>query len=69
MKKNNKIKVSEADNQELWDCPNGCGLLHQNWQNVGFTPPEGAPHYEVEDYYCPACGFRTDNPEEINEED
>ena len=62
------IKTLSFDDMELFDCPNGCGLLHQNFQNVGFEPPEGLPHYQVEDYYCPVCKFRIDDPEELEDE-
>lgn len=54
---------------ELFTCPNDGTVLHQNWQNTGFTPPDGAPHYEVESWYCPVCKFSTAYPEDLEGED
>jgi hypothetical protein len=40
-------------------CPNECGSMHPDYENNGFEPPEGAPHYELIGYYCPICGAKT----------
>lgn len=52
---------------DLPQCPNDCGLLHPHYENTGFTPPDGAPHYEIESWYCPTCGYETSDPEVIDE--
>jgi len=42
--------------ENLPECPNGCGIMHPDYDNVGFEPPEGVPHYELTGYHCPRCG-------------
>lgn len=54
---------------EMFYCPKDGAVLHEHWDNTGFTPPEGAPHYEVDYYYCPICGFRIEDPEELKGND
>lgn len=55
--------------EDLIECPNDCGTyMQQHWDNTGGTPPEGVPHYEVDYYYCPKCGFKVDDLEELEAE-
>jgi ssDNA-binding Zn-finger/Zn-ribbon topoisomerase 1 len=44
--------------EEELECPKCGANMHEDWDNVGFNPPEGCPHYEVVGYYCPVCGYR-----------
>lgn len=41
--------------EELPLCQDCGGVLHPEYDNVGFTPPEGPPHWELVSYYCPVC--------------
>ena len=39
------------------NCPNCGEILRQEWDNVGFTPPEGPDKWEVIDEVCDYCGY------------
>lgn len=47
-------------NDELPICPNDCGVMIPQYENNGFEPPEGAPHYELTHYRCPVCGAESE---------
>ncbi len=44
-------------------CPNCDELLIAVWDNVGFEPPEGPDHWEIEKYVCEICGYTDENEE------
>lgn len=49
-------------------CPK-CGLpMQPHYDNVGFEPPEGAPHYEITCFYCPVCKI-SDEDMEVEDDD
>jgi hypothetical protein len=51
-------KKKPLDPDYMPECPNGCCLMHPDFENNGFEPPEGAPHYEFTGFYCPVCGHK-----------
>lgn len=51
-------------------CDKCSEIMVAHYDNTGFTPPEGAPHWEVDYYECPICGRKdTDQDEAQGEEE
>ena len=50
---------------DLPTCPE-CGITMQaKYENTGFEPPAGPPHYEISFFFCPVCGV---SDEEVEDE-
>lgn len=41
---------------EEYICPECLSIMKAEWENNGFTEPEGPSKWEVSDLYCPNCG-------------
>jgi hypothetical protein len=55
---------------ELPECPNGCGIMHPHYDNVGIPYEQGGvPKIEVDYYYCPICTATDEDMEDIDEYD
>lgn len=55
--KENKNMFILDDNLDQDTCPECGELLEFEYENNGFTMPNGPEHIEVSKVFCPQCGY------------